>query len=97
MSTSKPLRGTSRLTPSTSGRSGSRPNARRAARALGGVERTEAVDVDARAGRRRRAAARPAARDRLARRVLARGDDAGGAAQHPPAELPAAGEPTRAP
>ena len=88
ISTSKPLRGTSRLTPTTSGTSAGRPKRGAGRVALGGVERAEPVDVDARAARprwagrgRRRARPRPPGsrrRRRRARRPAAPGRAAPG-------------------
>ena len=67
ITTSKPLRGTSRDRPSTSGRSGSRPKRARAAAARSSVERAEPLAVDA----GRDDDARPARRPRDARRLRA--------------------------
>ena len=81
ITTSKPLRGTSRETPSTSGRSGSRPKRRRVAARVVGVDRMEAVAVDT--GRDHHAgqgAARGVGRG--ARRIRAGRDDRGRAPQH---------------
>ena len=92
MSTSIPLRGTSRLRLTTSGPSTGSPKRRRAACALGVVERTEPLRVDA--GRHEHARQRPAGGSlALGERVAAGGDHEAGAAEHVAQHEVRAGQP----